>query len=139
MLISMFEKELALRPNCLLTRLPLVFNYEFLDFLFIRPLSIAHEIAREHGYMCFKQFRLLKIEKTNRIHFFCCEKAFNTLIKSNFFDNKASVTVFTKDIHFKNDPLNNIYNFHQETISFENMDPFLNHCIQLAEQDFIND
>lgn len=173
MLLSMNTENLALRPNCLLTRYPLVFITGLRSLFHYRPLAKdLQDFLIAHGYrvlcpaMPFRQLEQrqnyllawLKAQPEQQFHFVLGEQTAAELAGVlNLFPDSTVTTIpgQLKGLHEQKEcPVPLAYLLHRaycqlsllkpspyhETlpvVSQEFLERFLDHCIELAENDYI--
>jgi hypothetical protein len=167
MLVSMNTDNLVLRPNCLMTKYPIVFISGIRSLFFYEKLGkFLQDFIAAHGYVVLspalpfrsaelRQFYLsnwLKQRPGQSFHFILGEQTyseFNNLLADQ---TQSSFTLIPRDLKFevKDEPLN--YRLHRifctlfgsqaepyvQTLpqkSSEFYDRFLDHCVELAENE----
>lgn len=164
----MSTDNLALRPNCLLTKYPIVFITGIRSLFFYEKLGgRLQDYISAHGYqvlspaMPFRSenrrkshfIHWLKNQRHKRFHFILSQRTHNEFrdVLKDYYD--SSFSVISENFKSKTQPTL-AYQLHQlfcrlggttsdafsETLPDQNLefyDRFLDHCVELAENDLI--
>jgi hypothetical protein len=143
MLLKMNRHKLVLRPNCLITRRPLVV-YSGAEDSHLRPQLMDLEfILKEHGYPLTHQTSLheLQSSKIQGVHIFTTEKSLPTVVQlAKSYLQHSTCTLFCDSTNkVQNSLFEETYCFHVQNLqTLWPPDWILNHVVQLAENDFID-
>lgn len=136
MLLVMFKRELALRPNCLLTRRPIyLLTRPRILFSLRSPWKKLHYFLHEHGYRIFiikaEHDLNQRVDQLNQSHIFCDSITYNKF-REIFVKNEHSTLTILSD-SFLPDLPKDVFQILNNRNSY---DQILDHCVHLAELDF---
>lgn len=137
MLGHMFIRELALRPNCLLTRRPIQILTRPKNILgrLIRPLNSWIQLRYflyQHGYQVELIHHITQVQ--NDRHIICDEATYMNLMDQLDTNNTLTV-VSTQPLNVDNKTTYQVYT--QAHRNREFYSKMLDHCIVLAEYDYL--
>lgn len=134
----MFSRELVLRPNCLLTRRPLQIitrphNILYRTFSSAYPWKHLEWFLYQHGYQVERIYQVSDLKPQS--HILCDIQTYTDLLTRRQSGNTVTV-VSTNPINCSDEDIYQISIEPQKTPDFYSK--ILDHCIALAEIDYLN-